>query len=351
MLLPVRRVVYFYQHDYLDLLYGALAPPAVAARATPSMLDASADACAIAGDAEIVHVNWPEHIIAFRDGEIEYDDSPEGWDARLQASLRFLERLTELDVKIVWTISNRRPHFWWKRRGVALYEAWARAAHAVVHLSRWGMELIRNELPFRKGAVHAVVSLGHFGDLMPPNGSRLELEKKLALPPCGLRVGVTGRPQRTRGAPFIMEAFAESRRADVQLLVTAVAPDDPRPSDPRIIAVPCLRARTRAEISDFVHVCDALMLAIDTPTYMSSATHADAFGVGIPMIVNRWPYFVEVLGDAALYFDGSRASLTQLFDSLDSDELLRARAAVRPLRERYTWTAAAAQYRALFDRL
>jgi glycosyltransferase involved in cell wall biosynthesis len=349
----MRRVVYVDQHDYLGLLYGAFAPGAVTARPEASMRDvAGADARRMVGDAEIFHINWPEHLIVSRQGETPFDNTEEGWDERLAVSLRFLEQLQREKVKIVWTVSNRRPHIWWfKDHGLALYKAWARAAHAVVHLSHWGMDLVRGELPFRDDQVHVVIPLGHFGDLHPASGSRRALEEKLGLAPCRLRLGFTGRPQPLRGAPFVMEAFAACSRPDLQLLVTAIKPGDPRPDDPRIHVFPFTGWRSRAEISDYLHVCDALTMAIEAPTYLSSATHCDALGVGIPMVVNDWPYFREILGDAALYFDGTRASLTRLFDRLGDDDLSRARAASLPLRERYTWAAAAEGYRSLFERI
>src|SRR5690606_4202842 len=110
----------------------------------------------------------------------------------------FLATLSKRPVKIVWTMHNRRPHHWDEARGLALYKAWAPLVHGVIHHSEWGMRLIREELPFRPDAKHVVVPHGHFGRQMPPVQSREELEALFKLPPCGMRLGVLGRPQKTK---------------------------------------------------------------------------------------------------------------------------------------------------------
>ncbi len=292
----------------------------------------------VAGD-PIIHVGWPEHII--EQGELGDDD-------HMALCLRFIDELARLPVKIVWTMHNRLPHAWSSERGRTLYHAWARAAHAVVHHSRWGMELVRAELPYRADAQHVVIAHGHYQEQMCVTRTRAELERDLALPTCGLRIGLTGRPHKARGLRLIMEAFAASRARELQLLVTAIQPGDWHPDDPRLVVRHRQGWLGREVIVPQINVCDALVVAIDGATYLTSGTHADALAIGIPMIVNQWPFFGEVLGDAALYFDGTPAGLTRLFDQLTAEMLAGPTVAARALRERQSWPVAAAGMVELF---
>ncbi len=111
------RIAYLDQHDHLGEWYGALPAGTLAARPVPGRLDAKVDALRLVGDAEFVHVTYPEHIVSSRDGDVPFDDSLAGWDERLKISLRFLQALQGAKIKIVWTVANRRPHLWWESHG------------------------------------------------------------------------------------------------------------------------------------------------------------------------------------------------------------------------------------------
>jgi glycosyltransferase involved in cell wall biosynthesis len=290
-------------------------------------------------DADIVHVNWPEHF--WDPGELAWDD----FAARCTIAV---ERLARLPVKIVWTMHNRLPHAWSTGRR-KFFKACAEAAHGVVHHSAWGMQLIRGELPFRPDAAHAVIAHGHYGDLFSTTKTRAQMEAELGLSPRRLRIGLTGRAQRTRGLRLIMEAFAASRNPDLELLVTAIKPGEWYPDDPRVV----VRARDgwlpREAIVPQIRVCDALVVAIEGDSYLTSATHADSIGTGIPIIVNQWPFWREIVGDGALYFDGTAGDLTRLFDELTPEALVAPREATQRLAAKYTWEAHARALVELFQ--
>lgn len=330
-------------HDYNSALYGALPPGRLVVRGSGQGLPTDhADALRLASRAQVFHIGWPEHL--FQPGNRDRKTF-------VQECVRFAEALGRSPVKVVWTMHNRLPHAWEHDEGRLLYDAWARIADGVIHHSRWGMELMRRELPYRPHAVHAVIPHGHYGEQMRTDRSRSELERELELPPCEIRIGLVGRSQKERGIALILEAFAACRRPGLQLLVQAIGPQDPCPVDPRIIARPRIGWLPRAEIARHVNVCDALVVANEGPTYLTSGTYADAVGVGIPLIVNQWPFFREILGGAGLYFDGTAAGLTSLFDALTPESVRSAGLAAQALQPRYAWPTVAGQLLEFYNRL
>jgi hypothetical protein len=328
-------------HEYHTALYAAVPEGKLSVSREPHDLRPE-QALGLVEGTDVLHVGWPEYLLRTSESSRE---------AHLSECLRFAEALGRTPVKIVWTMHNRLPHGWPLDDGRRLYRAWARIAHGVIHHSQWGMALVRSELPYRDDAVHLIIPHGHYGEQMPRVHTRAELERELQLPECGLRIGVIGRPQKTRGTALIMDAFAACRRDDLQLLVAAIEPGDPYPTDPRIIVRVRSQWHSREAIARQVHVCDALAAAHHGPTYLTSGVCADAIGAGIPMIVNQWPFFHEILGDAAVSFDGSAADLTRLFEQLSEQTLAPARAASCALQGLYTWRASATEHLSLYDRL
>jgi len=319
-------------HDYNRALYDQM--PVVERRLAHGRCPNDMTVAAIVGDSEVLHIGWPEHLFAPHGlAEAEFD----------RRYLAFVADLGRSGVKIVWTMHNRRPHTWAPARGRQLYRAWAAIADGVIHHSRWGLELMRTELPFKATARHVVIPHGHFGAQMPAQKTRADLEQEYGLPPCALRFGVLGRPQKEKQVDLIVRAFMMAARPDQQLFVTAHPIATDVSADPRVILAPREQWLTRASIAGHVQVCDALVSAHTGDTYLTSGTFADAIGAGIPMVANEWEFFREMLGDAAFYHDNTEAGLAQLFARLTGADIARGKAAFRALQPRFAWPGLAAQ--------
>lgn len=324
-------------HDYLSALYSAMPDGAVSVRRLESGSASNQMTVEhLAGDSDIFHVGWPEHL--FNPGGMKLED----FDQRY---FQLVEALGQAPVKVIWTMHNRRPHaeHWRGSRSDQLYRAWASVADAVIHHSRCGMEMMRNELPYKKEAIHVVIPHGHYGAQMAVSKTRAELEQMLQIPPAKMRLGVLGRAQKEKQVEMIARAFMKAARPDQQLLITAHPIDLDVSGDPRIILLPRPPWFTRELIAAQVHVCDALVSAHAGETYLTSGTIADAIGAGIPMITNEWEFFREMLGDSAIYHDNTEESLTEVFRRITPEEIARGKTATTSLQPRFDWHTVADQ--------
>jgi hypothetical protein len=319
-------------HDYMRSLFGAMPAEFLIEKAWSQ--DIGMNVAAMSADVDIVHVSWPEHLF----GQPTPREMEE-FDAR---NCKFIEELGRSGVLIVWTMHNRRPHHWEEARGRRLYEAWAAIVDGVIHHSEWGMKLIRDELPFRPDAKHVVIPHGHFAERRVSIRSRKEIEASLGLPACAMRFGITGGWRKEKQIDLIMAAFSKAARPDQQLVVTAYTPETVKPDDTRIIFLPRGPYMTREEVTEYTHLCDALVSAHSgSVSYLTSGLGADAIGAGIPMLVPHWEYFHETLGDAPFYHENRVDSLAALFRSITEQDLQRGKAAFRALQPTYAWPALA----------
>ncbi len=317
-------------HDYTRALYAGTPPEqaVILPRQQGRPPDLMADVRAFCEGCDILHLGWPEHLFARGDlSEAEYR----------RRYLEFIAAVGRSPVRVMWTMHNRLPHFTAPDWGRELYRAWAGVVDAVFHHSAWGMRLMRAELPYQPAARHVEIRHGHYGGQMRLNCSRAELERELGLSPCAIRLGVLGRAQKEKQVARIMAGFQECARPDLQLLVTALETGAPVPADPRIQARPRRGWLDREEIAAQAHVCDALLCFHEGGSYLTSGAVADAVGVGIPMIVNDWPFFREVLGEAGLFFDGTDRGLRECLEQLSSARLAVGRLAAAALQDPQSW--------------
>ena len=109
---------------------------------------------------------------------------------------------------------------------------------------------------------------------------------------------------------------------------------------------------TQEEVTDYTHLCDALVSAYrDSGSYLTSGLGADAIGAGIPMLIPHWEFFHETLGDAPFYHDNTLDSLTAAFASLTEEDLQRGKIAFRTLQQTFAWPPLAAKTLALYRSL
>ena len=329
-----RIVIIPRNHDYLNCLYNAIPENYIIERPVGEKLEPD--------KVDILHVHWPEHLAGF-EKFIQGNNETE--------HRKFIEAVGRSPIRVVWTMHNRLPHGYntdWSKR---LYRAWASVADGVIHHSRWGMELIQRELPFKPDAKHVVIPVGHYKEQMSAVKSRAALEKELNLKPCPMRFGVIGRPQKEKQVDLIMRAFHAAARDDQQLLVTAITEDMDIPDDPRIIPVYRKGWLKREELCRQVKLCDALVCAHTGSTYLTSGLVADAVGAGIPMLVSEWGFFREIMGEAALYFDGTEKGLARLFTRITTDDIEAGKRASAALQQDYSWTVVAEKTLNLFREL
>lgn len=336
-----------FDHDYNRALYGGLGRDRVVER---PFFNGTCARQSIAierlfGDAEIIHIGWPEHL--FGAHGLSEEDFDKRWD-------EFLALLKASGKKVMWTMHNRRPHGWPKERGVALYRKFAPVVDACLHHSRWGEALMRGEYEFRPECRHYVLPHMHFGEQMQMAATRAELEKQYGLPACGMRFGVLGRYQKEKQIEMIIEAFSAAARADQQLVVTAWLEKLEKPKDPRVIVLPRKDWLTREDIAGHNKLCDGLVLAHTGDTYLTTGLVADTVGMGTAMLAPKWPFLFEILGEgaeaAAVYHDNTPESLTALFKEITMAQVEHAKERARALQPRYSPAACAAiLYQAAHD--
>ena len=238
------------------------------------------------------HLHWPEHFLY----------------GHLEASRRLIEALRSSDVRIVWTQHNLVPHRPEQRVGAeALYQLWADAADAIIHHSESGRRRIHERYVFRDDVIERVIGHGHFGNLMQAS------------------------------------AFAACQRDDLQLFVTCLSGAESVPDDARIHA--CEYQLVARELYDArLAAIDVLVMPIEPGELLTTGVIGDAIGGGIAAICSRWDFLSESLGDAAIYYDGTTADLTRVFEQLDAERVARSAAAMAGLRPRYDWGSIAAQH-------
>lgn len=341
------RVVYLPgDHDYFRALYGAMSsldsPQSRAVLAVPRReRQALRDLANSWSDVDLVHVGWPEHLLA--------DPSP-GCPSHEVHTLEALDSLGRSGALVVWTMHNRRPHFWPTAAGDALYARMATLASAVIHHSKGGMREMTGAFSYRNDAIHDVIPHGHYAAGLTICEDRIECERRLGLAPCALRFGVLGRPQPEKRVADIVRAFLAGAGSDRQLLVTALGSGERLPSDPRLAYRPRSRWLAREEIAMQVKCCDCLVAWHGGGSHLTSGLVADAIGAGIPMLVNAdWEYWREIMGTAALtYVDED--GLAEAFAAVTPADIARGALAAASLRPAHDWTKVAQETARVFVR-
>jgi glycosyltransferase involved in cell wall biosynthesis len=305
-----------YGHHYDASLYGPLAGRVAESPLPPAALDG--DRVALA-DCDIFHLHWPESMLPGGD---------------LERHQTFIDTLRAAEVRIVWTQHNLIPHARdprWK----AIYKAWAAAADAVIHHSKWGRSRALARYRYAAHARHVVIPHGHFGNIMSEVAAidRAAVEDSLGLRSGVLRLGIVGAPRPEKRVDIAMAAVAASSRDDIELLVTA---DLPVPDDPRVVELPYEQV-SREEYNRRLAIIDVLVMPFDDGEMLTTGTVGDAVGLGLPSLVSDWPYLAEALGDAGIRYGSSVSDLARCIDALDTQQLERARKAAVRLQTEYDW--------------
>ena len=275
---------------------------------------------------DILHIHWPGYLVNFEDFKSHENEY-----------LNFIYALGQSSVRVVWTMHNRFPHGFDSKWSRKLYDHFAKITDGVIHHSHWGMNTMKQELPFRMDAYHTVIPVGHYKNHISQVPPRHILEHEYGFEPCSIRFGVLGRPQKEKRIDMIIRAFHTAQRNDIQLLVTALAPEIPMPDDSRIRTIPRRKWLSREEVSKQVKLCDALVCAHEGYTYLTSGLAAEAVGAGIPIVAGQWPFFKEVMGEAGIYYDDSEKGLVKVFNSINVETVESGKRASEKLQKQYDW--------------
>ena len=159
----------------------------------------------------------------------------------------------------------------------------------------------------------------------------------------GLRIGIVGAPRLEKNVQQVLDAFAACQRDDLQLFVTCLSGAESVPDDARIHACEYQLVARELYYARLAAI-DVLVMPIEPGELLTTGVIGDAIGGGIAAICSRWDFLSESLGDAAIYYDGTTADLTRVFEQLDAERVARSVAAMAGLRPRYDWGSIAAQH-------
>jgi hypothetical protein len=281
------------------------------------------------------HLHWPEWV----------------FDTHADAARHFVHVLRAAGVRLVWTQHNLFPH----RDGdfAELYEVIAAAADGVIHHSEWGRAEALATRPYRDGAAHVVIPHGHWAGLGVTRdaAARAATEAALGLTPAGLRLGIVGAPRPGKDTVGFVEAFARSRRDDLQLLVLCLEPGDEAllPADPRITALP-YEFVDRTVWNERLAAIDVLVFPFTADTRMlTTGVFADAVGSGLPSLVSGWGFLAEVMGAAGIPMGDSPEEWTAAVDALDPIAVEAAARASVGLQATYDWSRLAGMTRTFIE--
>ena len=86
-------------------------------------------------------------------------------------------------------------------------------------------------------------------------------------------------------------------------------------------------------------MCDALVCAHRGESYLCSGQVSDAIGAGIPMLAGQFPFFREMMRDAAWHFDDTESGLADLFARLKPNDIESGKRNSIALRDECSWPA------------
>lgn len=323
---PVLRVLSFpHQHYYHRTIYDEMGDRVVDGTTLPSCYNLENlppslehwDAAYLRQRWDIFHLHWPEIF-----------------GTELNEHLEIIRRLAEASIPIVWTQHNLVPHTK-DKRFVSIFEAWAEAATAIIHHSRWGMEQTLAYYRFRPDALHRVIPHPHFGNLASPMpDARRQVEEEFRLTPGLLRLGIVGAPREEKQVAMVIRAFLACKRQDLELLVLSLRPGDSIPRHPRI----CGRQYEfvpRNVYNARLTAIDLLVLPFSAEGMLTTGVVADVVGLGIPALTSDWPFLEEVLGNAGIRYGSDEAALVECLRSLDTSKIEQARLECIRLRPLY----------------
>jgi hypothetical protein len=326
-------------HLYNDSLYAPLRDRVRIQRVPDSLAVNARARTAFTKRVDLFHLHWPEWIFL-------------ALGADVGAHRGFIAGLQDGGTRTVWTMHNLVPHT--KETAYRpIYEAWAEAADLVIHHSVWGRDRAIATYAFGRSTRHVVIPHAAWNRLDDRTAvtDRAATEAELGLRVGALRLGVVGAPRVEKDVELALRAVARSGRDDIELVVLSLDGTETVPDDPRIV-VRNYEHVDRATYERRLHALDVLVLPFHPDGEMlATGTVGDAVAAGIPALCSSWPVLAEALGDAAIVYGETEDDLVTCLADLTRDDLSRAAAAARSLRDELSWTAIAERTYVELDRL
>jgi hypothetical protein len=228
-----------------------------------------------------------------------------------------------------------------------IHRIWARKTWVAIHHTNSGLRAYCDAYvdDFQTEVVHLVIPHGlsrYTADEVAR--ARLELnsiEAEMGIQPVpsgGLRIGIFGSSRRERLTRMAMEAFASSRRDDLQLAVFSLGPDDRVPKDSRIFA----QMKTGGYSPDYAFIrtlalADVFWLPFREHGMLTSGIPSNALEAGRPSLASSWFYTEEYLGRSAIPCGNSKIAFTRSLDTLGFDRVREATEVANRIRDQLWW--------------
>ncbi|MEM7143068.1 MAG: hypothetical protein AAF548_18750 [Actinomycetota bacterium] len=329
---PRRRLGVSQRHDgYMATIYDPMEPTIDIEEFPVGTIARGDEALGPISGLDLFHNHWPEWLTQ-QDPDVHR---------------RFVSRLRDAGVRIVWTQHNLEPHMKVDLHDV--YQVWADGADAVIHHSEWGRAAVEARYHFRPDAIHRVIPHPHWGPRYDGSLDRDEAAERLGLAPAAIRLGIVGAPRAEKDVQTVIDAVHRCDRDDISLYVGSLR-DEQVPDDLRIVA-PAYRHLPLSAYNDQVVACDALVLPYASDGMLTTGVVGDAIAAGRAAITSPWPYLAEALGDAAITYDGSVDGLVDVLESLTADDLDRSASAAVDHRPETAPESVAAAHLDLYDAL
>jgi glycosyltransferase involved in cell wall biosynthesis len=269
---------------------------------------------------DIIHFHWPEALIG-KNTLAKNTDLKEIREA--------LDRLKQTGSKLVWTQHNYIPHDLSHHAGKAteLYQLFANYMDGCIHHSEWGNKTIRKRLGFDSDCQHITIRHGNKSEPKQSSLTQDQVRQRLGLPinkKIYLSVGVV-RPYKN--LELIIETLNQRDDNELLLIAGGVLDGD---YYKRLVSIAKSKNKIgflgyveKPQLDQIMCASDYLITAHGQTSLTSAAPHL-SLQYAKSMICPRTPYFLEALGESAVYYDNDSTTdldqcLNNLTESLSQD--------------------------------
>jgi len=324
---------------------------------------------------DILHLHWPESMFRqkatgmtfriMRKLYLKLAGSDEEWARWLYEIARTLMKLKRSGIRLVWTMHNLLPHDADERNRAAyrqLYQCFAGCADAVVHHSECGMRSVMENHVFTPSCRHKVIRFGYFEDELPEEETREEARRALGIRPDATVFLAVGKLDPRKNLEFLSRALREAADPKLTLVIAGSGSADYLRRIRAVFGgagdVRLAGACTQEELSRYARASDSLVFPPAREEPLTSGAPHLSQGFLLPQVTTASPYTVEVLGNNALYYDGTVEDLVaRMRDVLgragaaDDHFIARVKENLAKERREYSWPQVAASTRDLYVEL
>jgi len=297
---------------------------------------------------DIIHFHWPESLC---DGRVANKDEV---ISNLRSSLR---RLKEKNIKLVWTMHNLLPH---DTKSIPfdkeLYQLFADSADGCIHHSQCGLKEAIKTYQYVPETEHIVIKHGCHINKVKLEVSRFEARQELGLSSDANIYVTVGAIRPYKKIELLIETLV--RRDGNEILLIAGGVSDKEYAQQLIDMegvskhVKFLNYVESSDMPKVIRASDYLVVAHGQSELTSAAPHFSQQYL-IPLICPDAPYYREVLGGSALYYESDNSS-NGFNDCLEKSGNADTRAMIKSLetnRHDYAWKKAGEETRFFYTKL